>query len=36
MPRTAVRLVPEPPPNAEMLATSRRKISAIAQVPIAK
>ncbi len=36
MPRSAIRLVPEPPPMAEMFATVRRSTSAITQVPIAK
>ncbi len=36
MPRSAVRLVPEPPPTAETLATESRNTSAITQVPMAK
>ena len=36
MPRSAVRLVPEPPPTAEMLAKLSRNTSAMTHVPIAK
>ena len=34
--RSAVRLVPEPPPNTDTFATLRRNTSAITHVPIAK
>ena len=36
MPRNAVKLVPDPPPTAETLATPSRNTSAMTQVPIAK
>jgi hypothetical protein len=36
IPRKAVRLVPDPPPTAETLATPSRKTSAITHVPMAK
>ena len=36
IPRSAVRLVPEPPPTADQLAIESRTTSAITQVPIAK
>jgi hypothetical protein len=36
MPRSAVSVVPEPPPTADTLAKLSRNTSAITQVPIAK
>ena len=36
MPRSAVKVVPEPPPTAGMLAMESRNTSEMTQVPMAK